>query len=55
MLGPKKPLLLTIVEGLANGTVSAMKCADVIAAVESVGEHCDGTHGDFTLDDPAGP
>ena len=31
MLGPKNPLLLTIVAGLANGTVSAMKCADVIA------------------------
>ena len=31
MLGPKNPLLPTIVSGLANGTVSAMKCADVIA------------------------
>ena len=31
MLGPKNPLLLTIVVGLANGTVSAMKCAVVMA------------------------
>ena len=31
MLGPKNPLLLTIIAGLTNGTVSAMKCAVVIA------------------------
>ncbi|CKP67428.1 Uncharacterised protein [Mycobacterium tuberculosis] len=31
MLGPKNPLLLTIVAGLAKGTVAAMKCADVMA------------------------
>ena len=31
MLGPKNPLLLTTVAGLTNGTVSAMKCAAVIA------------------------
>ena len=31
MLGPKNPLLATMVVGLTNGTVSAMKCAAVIA------------------------
>lgn len=31
MLGPKNPLLLTIVAGLAKGTVAAMKCADAMA------------------------
>ena len=31
MLGPKKPLLPTTVAGLTKGTVSAMKCAVVIA------------------------
>lgn len=55
MLGPKNPLLLTMVAGFTNGTVSCHNMSRRDASVQSVGKYRDGAHGDFALNHPAGP